>query len=461
MVKFAEVLERHTGFADAFRKFDVLELCKSIAALLCCPECQANTLRLEVLAHLALALADGEAKPSPESVIAITEEFGPGSPAALAEDPPEDVFVGYIASALGGFRVLNGLLPSGESSIVQLLNILSSEDVPRSVTRLIVPVRALLRLSDAMCGRFELKRYQEGSGRPGESVAHEVAKRYLDQSYKLSFSIENLRDLGLTLGSLTPFTFDSGRRSSLLSEQLWNTTLEERPLLQKDNVLTVLHPTAIPRACQRFILLSLRDLGSLDVANGDFANRHASCLAREFTKRMEVKLQDTTALPSTPLCEPFVGRYDEGQYVLVLPVTADFQVELNDPATSPFQTPRSLDEPTVLNWINTVTSRPDFASGLLLISYAQVAKEFLGLCPTFHRIGICLPLLCKTGYSSAGFVRFNLVGFGNSLSQSGRYSLREYDLNVSTTCLRCLAFGSETEEDWFRATMSFRIIKSS
>jgi hypothetical protein len=286
MVKFAEVLQHHTGFADALREFDGLELCKSIAALLCCPECQANTLRLEVLAHLALALADGEKKPSPANVIAFTEVFEPQSPVAVMEDPPEDVFVGYIASDLGGFRVLNGLSPSGESSITQLLDILSSGDVPTSVTRLIVPVRALLRLSDAMCHRFELKRYQEGSGHPGESVTHEAAKRYLDQSYKLYFSIENLRDLGVTLDGLSPFTFDSSRRSSLLSEQLWNTTLEERPLLQNDSGVTMLHPTAILRACQRFILLSLRNLGLLDVANGDFANRHASGVAREFTKRM-------------------------------------------------------------------------------------------------------------------------------------------------------------------------------
>jgi hypothetical protein len=97
-----------------------------------------------------------------------------------------------------------------------------------------------------------------------------------------------------------------------------------------------------------------------------------------------------------------VGQYDEGQYVLVLPVTADFKVELNDPATSPLQTALSLDGPTVLNWINVVTSRPDFASGLLLISYAQVAKEFAvvlpDLPPNWHLFAATLQdwlLICR------------------------------------------------------------------
>ena len=142
MFELANVLEWHPDLPGTLREFDRLELCIAFSALLSFPKCHANTLRLEVLVHLAFALADGESKPSRANINAITNTFGPRSPISRSEDPAEDVFVGYIASNLGGFRVLNGLLASGEMSVTHLLDLLSAENVPESVTRLISPVRA-------------------------------------------------------------------------------------------------------------------------------------------------------------------------------------------------------------------------------------------------------------------------------------------------------------------------------
>ena len=67
---------------------------------------QSNALRIEGLVHLVDAYASGLRKPTSSKVSSWFAELG--SIIGHLEDPAEDIFTGYVATADGDYRVLEG-----------------------------------------------------------------------------------------------------------------------------------------------------------------------------------------------------------------------------------------------------------------------------------------------------------------------------------------------------------------
>ena len=87
--------------AASLNEYDPKSIIPQVAALLTVPELQANTIRLETLAHLAVAYCQGN-KSVPVSEIGkwLNRHLGTTEIAGL-EDPPEDVFIGNVGTSQG------------------------------------------------------------------------------------------------------------------------------------------------------------------------------------------------------------------------------------------------------------------------------------------------------------------------------------------------------------------------
>jgi hypothetical protein len=88
-----------------FARLDPIETASAFAMLLCRPELQSNCIRLESLAHLALAHCRGQQKPPRSIFVQAFATLGRGTCGRM-EDPAEDVFVTSVATPRGNFRVL-------------------------------------------------------------------------------------------------------------------------------------------------------------------------------------------------------------------------------------------------------------------------------------------------------------------------------------------------------------------
>ncbi|MCK1448844.1 hypothetical protein IVB43_41595, partial [Bradyrhizobium sp. 48] len=155
------VAELRTYLRD-IQSFDPLRLAATFGGLLAVPELQGNCLRLEALVHLTLAIGDGRSKPNRKIVGRIFAEAGKGRLGAK-EDPAEDVFVTLIVTPRGDFRVLKGIWESAGFYLQRFVNLLELLPAGDLANQLREPVYALLRLSDLVCQRAGLTRYQLGS----------------------------------------------------------------------------------------------------------------------------------------------------------------------------------------------------------------------------------------------------------------------------------------------------------
>jgi hypothetical protein len=152
----------------ALRGFDPVETAAVFAGLLTIPDLQSNCIRLEGLIHIALAYCSGTKKPKASDVTRWFAEFGKGW-LGQVEDPAEDVFVSNIATPRGNFRVLEGVWEGAGFYTQRIVNAAEGMPAGGGYDELRENIYALLALSDFLCERAGLARYELGNDRPQRS----------------------------------------------------------------------------------------------------------------------------------------------------------------------------------------------------------------------------------------------------------------------------------------------------
>ena len=124
------------------------------AGLLTDPQLQANTVRIELLVHLAVAYCNGRKRPGAKDL----GEWLNGNPGvnfvAAMEDPVEDVFISNVQTPEGNRRVFEGIWPSNDYYVQVVLDTLLASGAPPLCRRLLQSAFALLRLSDVVAERL-------------------------------------------------------------------------------------------------------------------------------------------------------------------------------------------------------------------------------------------------------------------------------------------------------------------
>ncbi|MBR1231698.1 hypothetical protein [Bradyrhizobium sp. AUGA SZCCT0182] len=245
------VAELETCLRDA-QSFDALHLAATFGGLLTVPELQSNCLRLEALVHLTLAIGDGQSNPNRKIVGRLFAEAGKGRLGAK-EDPAEDVFVTLIVTPRGDFRVLEGIWESAGFYLQRFVNFLELLPAGDVANELREPVYALLRLSDVVCQRAALARYQLGSDKRFEVLPASVLNTVSTWAEIVSFTEADFKEHGIALEHLVEFGFPADQRAMLPFETIGNSTLERFPIVHRDGEFCFLLPTAASAAIRRYI----------------------------------------------------------------------------------------------------------------------------------------------------------------------------------------------------------------
>lgn len=126
------------------------------------------------------------------------------------------------------------------------------------------PVLALLRLSDTICERAKLTRWQLGEETPVDTLPKRKLSGLLMQRRHLRFTASDLLAMGIEPDHLAPFVFDLNDAAGLQEQALGNSDLERRPIIIRQDAIYVVLPTAITSAARYFVLENLEDAGMLD-----------------------------------------------------------------------------------------------------------------------------------------------------------------------------------------------------
>ncbi|MHC2317562.1 hypothetical protein ACVIHC_004608 [Bradyrhizobium diazoefficiens] len=203
------------------QSFDPLRLAATFGGLLTVPDLQSNCLRLEALVHLTLAIGDDRRRPNRKIVSRLFKQAGKGR-LGVKEDPAEDVFVTLIVTQRGDFRVLEGTWEAAGFYLQRLVNVLEQLPAGAFADRLREPVYALLRLSDLVCQRAGLVRYQLGRETPVKALPASVLEDIGKWGSIVSFAETDFKEHGIAVENLAEFGFPANRRAALPSEAIGN-----------------------------------------------------------------------------------------------------------------------------------------------------------------------------------------------------------------------------------------------
>ena len=249
--------------AKDLQKYDLRHTSSRLASLLTVPSLHANTIRLEILVHLAVLHCRGKRKPTLNDVDRWLNRFLGDTSIVMAEDPAEDVFITNVSTPNGNRRLFEGIWHSSGYFTQTVLDFIYHHRALPEYQKMLDPLFALLALSECVADRVGLQRWHTESSTPKSLSRLSPAIRIVDRAKSVSFTTNDLTTLQVSSVLLEPFILESHDRILLDSETLGHTSLERYPLLQFGNELVLALPHAVGPAIRRFLLGHLQVMGLL------------------------------------------------------------------------------------------------------------------------------------------------------------------------------------------------------
>jgi hypothetical protein len=293
-----------------------------IAGLLTDPHLQANTIRIELLVHLAMAYCNGHKRPTVKD-LGVWLNGSPGvNFVASMEDPVEDVFISNVRTPEGNRQVFEGNWSSNDYYVQVVLDTLLISGAPPLCRGLLQSALALLRLSDVVAERLTLNRWHSVRSEPAGHVPVGIGTRIKDRARAVSFTIDDLAEIGVSRDDLSPFILRDIDKQRLTKEATGHSSLERRPLVDFGDVLVLTLPHAVSPAIRRHVLEEICDAG---LAKG-FTNALAAQQERQVERDGLFELRDD-ALPypppppsrgPMPSLHGWLLKYDSNKYLHVV-----------------------------------------------------------------------------------------------------------------------------------------------
>jgi hypothetical protein len=315
-----ELVAAHPGLVAKLRRFSYLEATRLAASLGLFPELHAQTIRIEMLQHLVATCCDGRREPQRDDLAEWAGKHLTESSVARNEDPLDDVFVGCVNSPFGSFRLLMGILADADFWLERALAFLADNRSYPPFEMAVVKVLPLLKLSDALVARIGLKRYAGSTGARGGRIKVCRWRELQPRVAAASFSDADLRQVGMTRAELAEFLITSEDRAKLINEDVRNSTLERRPLVEQSDGITVAMPSILGRSALRFMMeLITHSAGGW--ADMIYQAGNASIFVNKVASRLgitPVDFEEPARPDGFPPLFPFFGQFDVGKPAILL-----------------------------------------------------------------------------------------------------------------------------------------------
>ena len=237
------------------REFDRAATISRCAALLTEPNLHANTLRIELLVHLAYLHCRGTKIPSAKNLSHWCNNYLAASLVVRYEDPIDQLFVGNVMTDVGDFRILNGIWNGNDFYLQEFLDAFGGVASTIQDDSAFRSVLALLRLSNSILNKSGLRRWLRGSGSNHGELNIPAEADLAARSELFTITYSRLQQLSIEPDDLIPFIAEESHLSRLENEQVGNSSLERRPLVRIDKeIVTLALPTAVSVAVRQFLL---------------------------------------------------------------------------------------------------------------------------------------------------------------------------------------------------------------
>ncbi|WP_444851248.1 hypothetical protein [Neoaquamicrobium sediminum] len=349
-----------------FRPYDIKTSIAAAGGLLTVPELQANTVRLEAIAHLIVASAAGKKKPNNQVAARWFKEVG--QVFARMEDAAEDVFVTRVHMLGRNYRVLEGLAEANGHHLQHMLTAVESMPDRGVYAALKQSCGAMLALSDLVCARSGLEAFCCGGEYSLDALPVSDLPTLKTLAARVTFSDGDLAQAGVSRRALVGFCLPPSRRNVGFGGY-GDSWLERQPLIDFQDELVVALPSAIGVAIRRAVIETCQDAGAefalwtgLLIAQTDeiSLNPAISLLGIPLT---EMK-RDSYVVPSEPV------EFQPGLWFHLVLLTDDFtgfnETGFSRPGPSSEKTQAELQQ-AINNAAADTKARPGFKLGFSLI----------------------------------------------------------------------------------------------
>ena len=368
--------------AASVEKYDAKSAIPQLGALLTVPDLQANTVRLETLVHLAVAHCQGHNCLGVTQIDEWLNNHLDNNGIASLEDPIEDVFVANVGTPEGNLRVFNGIWHSNDYFVQIIIDTLCDSKMARECRALLVPVFALLALSDRVAERVGLQRWHRAPSVPSGTVELPSASRVANRATAVTFTVGDLSVLGIDRDMLEPFIFRNEDKQVLASETIGHSSLERCPLVDLRGDLVLALPHAVSPAIMRFVLTELRRMGYLSAFSKELATHQARQVETDGLRELK---GEADSLPppkpdgSVPSLHAWLLKYDIDKYLHVV-LLHDRLDRLDAEGLSSVMEIPDEQWAGLEKYLNQVSSHckslPEFAEGMTLLVIGGLGRNF-------------------------------------------------------------------------------------
>mgnify|MGYP000359325356 CR=1 FL=1 len=300
--------------------YDIQASIAAAGGLLTVPGLQANTVRLQAIAHLAVAHAGGRKTPNKQDAARWFKQVG--QVFGHMEDAAEDVFVTRVYLDGVNYRVFEGLAEANGHHLQHILTALEHMPAHGSYARLRHGCRTLLQLSDLICERSGLPAYAVGQPYPLDALPVDDIPTTKTLAARVTFSESDLVDAGLDPEILGGFCLPSNRRAVGVGAH-GDSNLERQPLVRFRDAIVVALPSCLGVAIRRAVIETCLRLGT------DFALRQSILIAQTDELSLNPIIhsidfpptelpRNSQVVPSEPV------EFQPGYWCQVILVTDDF-----------------------------------------------------------------------------------------------------------------------------------------
>ena len=277
-VTIQEISDENKALVQDLSNYDLALTVPLLASLLTLPEYQSNCIRLEILVALALVHCRGRKKANIGQAARWFSQIGK-SKCVAGEDPAEDVFVSLVQDRRGDYRILEGVWEAAGFYTQRVLDVIATTPDSAQFRQIKKSVRSLLIISDMVCEKAGLHRYQLGSDeRHSALFPRKLPGRNILISH-VTITFAELDKHGISHADIEPFLFHPEMREDLSAQHIGLSSLDRFPLIvHAGEHLTVALPSALSVAIRDYVIANVMKGGLVKTFDGLLAKNYAQLL---------------------------------------------------------------------------------------------------------------------------------------------------------------------------------------